>query len=150
MIVDRTITDVEQAKEIRTKIQQGETITEEEIATFERGFCLRSTLNRIELKMAEIVSNLLFFGYPIDIVTKTWTRTEIFDEEEHQRLLDNLDKLKTAFATFKTTPQTPTYMYGYQEMNAIEQILVDIEQLIMNMESQFLYSSSENYSGGMY
>ena len=59
-----------------------------------------------------------------------WQNEEIFTHQHHQRLINNLDKLKAAYYIYSSTPITPTYMYGYQEANSIEKILVDIEAMI--------------------
>lgn len=149
MITDRTRNDVDNAIAIREKIKNGESITESEILTFERGFLTINTLNRVESKQAEIAQILSENGYITDITTKTWDYTGVFDLIEHNRLIDNLEKLKKSFFVFKSTPDVPLYMYGYQEMNDIEKVLVDIETLVNNMTSSYVYLSSDIYSGGI-
>ena len=149
MIIDRTQQDVELALEIREKVKNGETLTESEILSFERGFLTVNTLNRIEEKQAELSQILSDLGYSVSINTKQWDSTQIFDILECERWIFNLQSLKSAFFTSKTTPDVPVYLYGYREMNAVEKILVDLEELTNNTISSFAYSSSEIYSGGI-
>ncbi len=95
-------------------------------------------LNRIEMKQAELGVILNGYAYMVHIENKTdWQNTDIFTFQDHQRLLNNLDALKQAYYTYSTTPKTPTYMYGYEEANNIEKILVDIEKMIEDMKSRF-------------
>lgn len=140
MIYDRTQTDVDLAKTLRAKLQSGQALTVGEIATLERGSCTVTMLNRIEAKQAELRDVLYNLGYTSDVVTKTWEQTDasaIFTYQDHQRILNNLDALKDAYYIYRTTPNTPTYMYGYKEANDIEKILVDIENMINDMVLRF-------------
>lgn len=137
MITDRTSADVAYADILRKKIQAGNTLTNEEKAIFERGTCTINMLNRIENKQTELKNILNAYAYRVNIYNKTWEYTDIFAYSDYIRLLNNLDELKTAFCVFSSTPPAPVYMYGYQEANDIEKILVDIEKMIDDMRNRF-------------
>lgn len=137
MIYDRTLTDVHNTDLLRKKIQSGQQLTEVEKAVFERGAFTVNTLNRIENKQSEISLLLKKYGYCNYIINKTYDMTQILQYSDYLRILDNLNKLKNAFYIYSTTPNTPSYMYGYKEANDIEKILVDIENMIGGMTSKF-------------
>ncbi len=138
MIDNRTLADVETAKTLRGLLQAGNTLTNEQITALERGSCTINMLNRVEMKQAELAVILSGYAYMVHIENKTnWQTSDIFTFQEHQRLLNNLDILKQAYYIYSTTPKTPTYMYGYEEANSIEKILVDIENMIADMASRF-------------
>ena len=130
--------DVETAKTLRGLLQAGNTLTNEQVLALERGSCTINMLNRIESKQAELAVILNEYAYTVNIENKTdWQTSDIFTYQDHQRLLDNLNILKQAYYTYATTPKTPTYIYGYEEANSIEKILVDIEAMIEDMEGRF-------------
>ena len=138
MIYNRTLTDVETAKTLRGLLQAGNTLTSEQISALERGSCTINMLNRVEMKQADLAVILNRYAYMVHIENKTdWQTTDIFTFQDHRRLLNNLNLLKQAYYTYATTPKTPTYMYGYEESNSIEKILVDIEAMINDMEGRF-------------
>ena len=138
MICNRTQADIDYAKEIRAKLQAGESLTSDEITALNKGSFSIDLLNRVESKQSELAAILNGYAYTVNMENKTdWQSSEIFDFSDHKRLLDNLDKLKKAFFVYKTTPSTPAYMYGYLEANAVEKILVDIERMVDDMVSSF-------------
>lgn len=137
MIYDRTIADVSNADLLRKKIQLGQQLTEAETAAFERGACTINMLNRVEDKQAELSGILCDYGYMNSIITKPHANGDILSYADYIRILNNLSALKTAYYTYPVTPVAPMYMYGYQEANSVEKILVDIESMISSMESKF-------------
>ena len=137
MIDNCTSSDVSNADLLRKKMQSGQALTETEITAFERGACTINMLNRIEAKQAELSQLMNDYSYRNSIVTKTHTNGDILSDADYIRIVNNLDRLKAAYYTYSTTPTTPMYMYGYQEANAIEKILVDVESMIVSMESKF-------------
>lgn len=149
MVTDRTQTDVETALQLKEKIKSGQPLSESENLMFERGFFTINTLNRIEEKQNELGQILNNYGYYNSTVNKEWVNGDILSYVDYHRILNNLDELKNAFTVYQSTPQTPEYMYGYEEVNDIEKILVDIEELIGNMAEQFLFSYNDLYSGGV-
>ena len=137
MITDRTAADVNTAAALRLKIQSGQTLTENEQGIFERGACTITMLNRVENAQKYLAEVLNGHSYKVSITNKTWQNNQIFEYADYIRLLDNESTLKNAFAVYKDTPKTPDYLYGWQEANDIEKILIDIEALIGEMKKNF-------------
>lgn len=141
MIFDRTQEDVSAAIDIRnTKIKKFETLTEQDIKTLERGSFTINTLNRIENKQNTIKMLLNSVGIPIEITNKNWDNTQIFDEIEFNRILQNLNVLIESFCVYKNTPQVPKKSFYFEDINSIEKILFDLEELHTNLLKSFRYS----------
>ena len=139
MIFDRTIEDVNNAIKIRAeKVQNGVELSQEDIQTLERGTITLNTLNRIEEKQDALKSELNGIGYwNTPILNKHWTKNDIFDETDLQRIFNNLEILKKSFFVYSTTPSTPTAKYYFENINAAEKILSDIELMISDVESHY-------------
>ena len=137
MIINRTQDDVLNAAKIRKdKVQKFQPLTESDILTLEKGTITVNTLNRIENKQEELKNLLNKMGYyNTPITTKTWTATQIFNASEFQRILYNANILKNAFFVYKNTPTLPFPKYRWQELNALEQILYDIDVMISEVRS---------------
>lgn len=138
MVTDRTAQDVETAKALRAKLQSGQSLTTAEETAIERGTCTITMLNRVESKQKELAQILNEYRYMVSIDNKiNWTYSDIFTQQDHERLLNNLNKLREAFFIYTNTPPTPTYLYNYQNANDVEKILVDIEAMIDDMLLRF-------------
>ena len=144
MIFDRTQKDVDTAIRLRdTKVKNFEELTESEIATLEKGTITYNTLNRIENKQ-EILKGLFNeMGYwNTPITNKQWTENDIFDnngERDFQRILDNTNLLRQAFFVYKNTPNTPPVSYHWQDINALEKILYDLDVMINDVKADYRY-----------
>lgn len=138
MVYDRTLDDVEKAIELREKVKRFEELTEDEIATMERGMLTLNVLNRIESKQFEVNDEINDIGYwNTNILNKQWTNTEVFNKSDFERILNNLNILKEAFFVYSSTPTTPKASYNYKNINGIEKILYDIEKMIAEVKSNF-------------
>ena len=139
MIFDRTQNDVDTAILLRdTKVKKFETLTESEIATLEKGTLTINTLNRIENKQEELKTLFNNMGYwNTPITNKTWGENDVFNEEEFQRILDNTNVLRNAFFVYKATPNTPPISYHWQDINALEKILNDLDVMINDVKSHY-------------
>ena len=136
MIFNRTTEDVATAKDLRAKLQSGETLTAEEAEALERGTLTVNTLNRIESKTAELKALFDEIGYYAGNVTvKAWTYSQIFGIEDLERILANLDVLRRAYYIYKDTPDVPSARYHFQNINDIEKILFDLETMYEDMKS---------------
>lgn len=141
MIFDRTQNDVDTAILLReTKVKNFETLTETEIATLEKGTLTINTLNRIEAKQEELKNLFNDMGYwNTPITNKTWGENDIFNVNEFQRILDNTDVLRQAFFVYNATPNTPPISYHYNDINALEKILNDLDVMINNIKADYRY-----------
>lgn len=139
MIYDRTQTDVTEAVRIRNeKVQSFQELTESEVETLEKGTLTTNTLNRIEDKQAELKALFNEMGYwNTPITNKTWDYTQIFDETEFQRIIGNTDILRQAFFVYSDTPETPPAAYHFEDINALEKILYDLDVMINDVKSLY-------------
>ena len=131
LVYNRTAQDVQNAQKIRAeKVQKNEILTASDIETLEKGTITINTLNRIENKqdeLKEILNNMGYWNTPI--VRKNWGYEQIFDKAEFERILKNLDILRDAFYVYSDTPKTPKVSYKFDDINAIEKILYDLEEM---------------------
>lgn len=139
MITNRTQYDVDTAILLRdTKVKKFETLTESEIATLEKGMLTINTLNRIENKQEELKNLFNDMGYwNTPITNKTWGGNDIFNVDEFQRILDNTNVLRQAFFIYKATPNTPPVSYYFEDINALEKILYDLDVMINDVKSLY-------------
>ena len=139
MIFDRTQNDVDTAILIRnTKVKKFEALTESDINYLERGTITINTLNRIESKQEELKNLINDMGYwNTPITNKVWGENDIFNVDEFQRIIDNTNVLRQAFFVYKETPNTPPISYYWQDINALEKILYDLDVMINDVKSNY-------------
>ena len=139
MITNRTQYDVDTAILIRnTKVKSFEELTESDINYLERGTITHNTLNRIENKQDELKNLFNDMGYwNTKFSNKIWNNEDIFDEWEFARILNKLKLLRNAFFTYKNTPNTPPISYHYNDINALEKILYDLDVMINDVKSHY-------------
>ncbi len=148
MIFDRTQVDVNTAISIRNeKVKTFQELTESEIAILERGTMTINTLNRIEQKQEDLKGLINGLGYwNTPTINKMWDYTQIFDELEFQRIIDNTNILKDAFFIYQSTPKTPPLSYHFEDINALEKILYDLDVIINDVKS--LYNECGTFESG--
>ena len=141
MIFDRTQNDVDTAILIRnTKVKKFEALTESDINYLERGTITINTLNRIENKQEELKNLFNDMGYwNTSITNKVWNENDIFNVDDFQRILDNTNVLRQAFFVYKDTPNTPPISYYWDDINALEKILYDLDVMINDVKSNYRY-----------
>ena len=139
MIFDRTQNDVDTAIRLRKeKVQKFQDLTKEEIAMLEKGTLTVNTLNRIENKQKTLKNFFNSIGYwNTPITNKAWDYAQIFDIGEFQRIIDNVNVLRQAFFVYKDTPNTPPISYYYEDINALEKILYDLDVMINDIKSNY-------------
>lgn len=139
MIFDRTQNDVDTAIILRReKIQKFQELTASEIATLEKGTLTINTLNRVENKQDELKNLFNEMGYwNTPIINKIWGENDIFNVDEFQRILENTNILRESFFVYKDTPNTPPISYHYNDINALEKILNDLDVMINDVKSHY-------------
>jgi hypothetical protein len=148
VIFDRTQNDVDTAVRLRNeKVKfdpitmqpiNPEELTESEIAILEKGTITYNTLNRIENKQEELKNLFNDIGYwNTPITNKVWGENDIFNVNEFQRILNNTNILRQAFFVYKGTPNTPPVSYHYNDINALEKILYDLDVMINDVKSHY-------------
>ena len=150
LITDRTQADVDRYAELKSKYLHG--MTEAEKAEWEKylkGAYNFTDLNRVESAVEYVAERLTEAGYAvIPVVKKNWTATDKPTLEDFKRYMKNVADIRSALTTFQTTPEAPTTdrKLDFQIANALEQILVDVDDLITRMISSYFYSG-DLYSG---
>lgn len=139
MIFNRTQNDVDTAILLRReKVQAFQELTEHEIATLEKGTLTINTLNRIESKQDELKNLFNDMGYwNTPITNKVWGENDIFNVVDFQRIIDNTNVLRNAFFVYMDTPKTPNVSYYWQDINALEKILYDLDVMINDVKSHY-------------
>ena len=144
LITDRTAADVERYLTLRNKGFANLTAAEKtEWLSNMKGAYNYTDLNRVEEAVGYVADKLRERGYRVDITAgKTWTMTSLPTLSDMNTYLNNIKVIRSAFATLSTTPQAPSTIKGftYKEANAIEQILIDVDQLLENMMSAWFFS----------
>jgi hypothetical protein len=159
LITDRTLADVERWKFLRDKGWSNMTDVERQEWLGEitpspaasKGMYTHHDMNRVEGAVSNLVERLSEFGYNFsDMVIKTdWSyRDGQPTRADMERYFGNIERLKTCFAVYPTTPFTPNVnqKMDYKLANNIEKILSDINELILN-GSQSVYFSGELFLG---
>ena len=139
MIFDRTQNDVDTAIILRReKVQTFQELSENEVATLEKGTLTINTINRIETKQDELKNLFNDMGYwNTTTINKMWGENDIFNVDEFQRILDNTNVLRQAFFVYKDTPNTPPISYYWDDINALEKILYDLDVMINDVKSNY-------------
>jgi hypothetical protein len=84
--------------------------------------------------------------YNTPIIIKEFDDTMFFSEADFQQLIDNVNILRNAFFVFSNTPKTPPISYHYDDINALEKILYDLDVMINYVKS--LYAECGNVECG--
>lgn len=103
-------------------------------------------LNRVEKAMEYLAAKLNNLGYCVKISNEEWNLGDLPDETKMQSYLNRIETIKNSITNFSTTPALPEDMQGltYEEANAIEQILIDVDNV------STLSTLALNYSGELY
>lgn len=151
LITDRTQADVNRVVALSKKISSG-TATEQESREWRdtlKGAYNASDLNRVGAAVEYVAGRLNGYGYTVKVnPRKDWQDTDIPTREDMTIYLANVAELRSALAILSTTPPVPDDMVNltWQEANAIEQILVDVDDLLTRMSQAWFYSG-ELYAG---
>lgn len=151
LITDRTQADVNRVVTLSKKISSG-TATEQESREWRdtlKGAYNASDLNRVGAAVEYVAGRLNGYGYTVKVNPRQdWQDTDIPTREDMTTYLANVAELRSALAILSTTPPVPDDMIDltWQEANAIEQILVDVDDLLTRM-SQAWFNSGDLYAG---
>lgn len=148
MIFDRTISDVRNAQEIRqSKLQKGVPLNVSDIEILEKGTVTVNTINRIESKQTELADVLKGMGYYAEIITKTWDKGDVFYESDFQRICDNNTAIRQAFFVYADSPEDAVPAFEYEELNALERILHDLERMIEFAKTAYRFCGTVECGG---
>jgi hypothetical protein len=100
--------------------------------------CLNLTdLNRIEGNIAYIAEKMEEFFFHPNIYHKAWGKEDLPNQNDMSRILDNIRSLTDSFYSPSNSPTLPTTMLSYSDINAIEENLYLIKELLDCLESSF-------------
>ena len=142
LITDRTQSDVDRWKYLRSKGWSG--MTEAERAEWMRGMrgAYNATdLNRVNEAMEYLAGVFASYGYAVSLrPVPEWLYTDVPTKQDMEAYLYNLSSLRGVLSLLPTTPEAPVSMelLTYVTSNNIEKILVDIELILNAMGVAFL------------
>lgn len=94
-------------------------------------------LNRIEGNIAFLAETMENFSYSPNIHGKRWTKADMPNQNDMSRIIENIRALTSAFYSPDNPPLLPTTMLSYGDINAIEENLYLIKELLDCMQSSF-------------
>lgn len=146
LITDRTPADVEAVRTLETAIKTG-TATEEQVQQYlnvhQKGAYTYEDLNRVEIAVAYVVERLSELGYRETLYTVPgWSMTDKPTEKDFTRYFGNVAQIRAMISVWPTTPEAPSSAIGFDihKANALEQILVDVDQILDHIRDAWLYS----------
>ena len=132
-IYDRTQADVDVAM---SKIV--EWMRDNKKVRYDLKGCLNvSDINRIEGNISFLSAKLIELGYSTDTTSKEWSRSGIPTKNDIDRILYNIRSLMTTFYQPTNAPSVPSGMTSYKDINAIEENLYLIKELLECMKKSF-------------
>lgn len=152
LITDRTLADVEAVQTLTKAIKHG-TATDEQIREYldvlHKGAYTYRDLNRVEDAVQYVAERLHEFGYlPVVPHIQSWSVEDKPNEQDFIRYFGNVAKLRNAITVWSSTPAAPNSVNGFDvdKANALEQILVDVDQILNHIQASWFYSD-DLYSG---
>ena len=141
-IFDRTEEDVEFAKEQISR-WIAEELSGSPIETYDLKGCLNVVdLNRIEGNINYLNETLAKLHYPPGTSSKVWERRDLPTERDVSRILNNIRLIISVYYQQQKAPDVPESMRTYKDINAIEENLLLIKQLIDSMRAGFQKSAA--------
>lgn len=141
-VFDRTQADVDFATQKIAEWIAG-SITGNPLVVYDLKGCLNvSDINRIEGNIAYLADEFSRLYYPPDTSVKSWTAAGIPNEQDISRILYNVRALITAYYQQDKAPNVPENLLGYNEVNAVEENLSLIKQLLDCMVGSFRKSGT--------
>jgi hypothetical protein len=153
LIYNRTAPDVEAVAALAEAIKMG-TATAEQVQQYltgvNKGAYGVSDLERVETAVVYIRDRLRDFGYFLALTTVGgWSKERLPTPDDFSRYFANIAAIRAVLTEHKNSPPVPfsdISAFGYAEANAVEQILVDMEELLNRIAKAWFYSN-DIYSG---
>ena len=147
-VYDRTDEDVTFAK---TQIQEWitEVLSGNPIETYDLKGCLNLVdINRIEGALQYLSDTLSNLYYPPGTSCKVWAINGLPTAIDIYRILNNVRLIISAYCQQDGVPDVPEGMSTYSDINAVEENLLKIKELLDCMQASFQKSAMLK-SGGM-
>lgn len=146
LITDRSLSDVEAVKALAEAIKAG-TATEEQVQQYldvnHKGAYTYRDMNRVEDAVHYVATRLKEYGYLHTLLpVRQWTVADKPNLEDFERYFGNIATIRGAISVWVTTPEVPNSAVGFDvnKANALEQILVDVDQLLNYMKDAWFFS----------
>lgn len=94
-------------------------------------------LNRIESNITYLAERMESYSYAPNIHGKQWGRVDMPNQNDMSRIIDNIRALISSYYPPHNPPALPTTMLSYTDVNAIEENLYLLKQMLDCMESSF-------------
>lgn len=94
-------------------------------------------LNRIEGNIAYLAENMEKFWYFPNIHGKRWTQSDMPTKNDMLRIAENIRSLINAYYSPSSPPPLPGTMLTFSSINAIEENLLLLKELLDCMQSSF-------------
>ena len=94
-------------------------------------------LNRIEDNITYLAETMENYSYSPNIHGKQWNKVDLPNQDDMSRIIENIRSLISAFYSPYNPPSLPDTMLSYNDINAIEENLYLIKQLLDCMRSSF-------------
>ena len=100
--------------------------------------CLNlSDINRIEGNIAYLAEKMETYAYYPNIHSKQWGIVGMPNQNDMSRIIENIRTLIDVYYPPHNPPDIPTAMLSYEDINAIEENLYLLKQMLECMESSF-------------
>lgn len=146
LITDRTLADVDSVQKLAEAIKNGVATAEqvqEYLTVHQKGAYTYEDLNRVEEAVLYVAKRLREFGHLSSLpVTQFWRVEDKINVDDFSRYFGNVAMLRNAITVWGSTPEAPNSAVGfdYSKANALEQILVDIDQILTHISRAWFYS----------
>lgn len=84
-----------------------------------------------------------------DTSPNVWHEQDIPTPAQMVTWLGNIEKIRSAFAVYPSTPKTPAAVKSYTQANDVERIIYDVNELMAKTQSQVVYAG-EIFAGEVY
>ncbi len=132
-IFDRTKEDVDYALR---KLEEWK--GEDNPTVYKLKGCLNvDDLNRIEDNIKYLSEELNNYAYDNETIYKNWVITDTVTKESVDRILGNANNLVNAYYQITSSPNVPSKMITFVQVNNLEKLLFDIKKAVTDMENSF-------------
>ncbi len=94
-------------------------------------------LNRIEGNIDYLAEQMESFSYSPNIHGKQWNRVDMPNQNDMSRIVENIRSLIAAFYPPNNPPSLPITMLSHNDINAIEENLYLLKQMLDVMQTSF-------------
>lgn len=146
LITDRVLSDVDAVKVLAEAIKTG-TATEEQVRQYldvnHKGAYTYRDMNRVEDAVHYVATRLHEYGYLRTLLPiRQWTVADKPNQQDFERYFGNVAMIRKAIAVWASTPEAPDSVveFDVNKANALEQILVDVDQILNYMKDAWFFA----------